>query len=226
MARFSTTIPWQFNNAPGDQPGSRLDDNFDAVNDGTLTIRAEELSDGVDYDVQQDDEYSFFVCKGTDDFQIIPPLAPPAGFGFFFSNETTQEAVEIGVTLCCTVFVGTTEYTNPELVQDFPPHFYRVKGGLVQYNGSDYYFYPLFFAQGGKFITSGVVNVAEGATSVTITHGFSEAGIITVLVPEWNTQVWQTGQTTTTATFAFSNPVPAAGASPAVLQLTYFVILP
>src|ERR1700675_3308234 len=132
MARIQVVFPNTFNNAPGDQPGSTLDEDFDAVNDGVLTIRAQELSTGSDYPVAQDDEFSYFVCKGVSDFQIIPPVAPPTGFGFFFSNETRQEAVEILVTLCCTVFVGTVQYTNPTLNGDFPPHFFNCKGGLVQ----------------------------------------------------------------------------------------------
>ena len=76
MGRYQTTFPYTFNNAPGDLPASRLDDDFDAVNLGVLTLRAQELSDGNDYNVEQDDEYSYFVCKGVDDFQIIPPVAP------------------------------------------------------------------------------------------------------------------------------------------------------
>ena len=146
MGRYQTTFPFTFNNAPGDQPGSRLDADYDAVNQGILTIRAQELSDGNDYNVVQDDEYTFFVCKGVDDFQIIPPVAPPTGFGFFFSNETRQEAIEIGVTLCCTISVGTVVYTNPVIIRDFPPFFLSVKGGLVQYDGNKYNLYPLYFA--------------------------------------------------------------------------------
>lgn len=225
MGRFSTTFPYTFNNAPGDQPGSRLDDDFDAVNDGTITIRAQELSDGNDYNVTQDDEYSYFVCKGVDDFQIIPPVAPPTGFGFFFSNETQQEAVEIEVTLCCTIFVGTVQYTNPTLNGDFPPNFFNVKGGLVQYDGNNYFFYPLFYASsGGGSVRQGTVTVTSGDTDVTITHGFSQAGLTVVLLPQWNTQIYQTAQSNTQVTFAFSNPVPSM--SPSTLDLTYLVIFP
>jgi hypothetical protein len=229
MARFQTTFPFTFNNAPGDTPGSNLDDDFNAVNDGTLTIRAQELSDGNDYNVEQDDEYSFFVCKGVVDFQIIPPVAPPTGFGFFFSNETRQEAVEIEVTLCCTVFVGSVQYVNPVLVGDFLPNFGNVKGGLVQFDGNDYFFYPLFFASGGgATIQQGSVSVVEGDTGVTITHGFNQAGLNLTLLPQWNTQIWEdvAARTDTTSTFVFSNPVPAVSASPPVLELTYLVIFP
>lgn len=225
MARFSTTFPFTFNNAPGDQPGSRLDQDFEAVNDGEITIRAQELSSGSDYNVVQDDEFSYFVCKGVSDFQIIPPVAPPAGFGFFFSNETRQEAVEIDVTLCCTVFVGTVSYSNPALVRDFPPYFFNVKGGLVQFDGNQYNFYPLFYASsGGAAIRQATVAVASGDTGVVITHGFNQAGLTVILLPSWNTQIYQTAQDNTTVTFAFSNPVPLV--SPPTLDLTYIVMFP
>ncbi len=225
MGRFFTTFPNSFNNAPGDQPGSKLDEDFDAVNDGMITIRVQELSDGNDYNVVQNDEFSYFVCKGVDDFQIIPPVAPPTGFGFFFSNETKQEAIEIEVTLCCTVFVGTVQYVNPTLNGDFPPHFFNVKGGLVQFDGNDYFFYPLFFASGGGTgIVQGTVAVSSGDSSVVITHGFNQAGLAVTLLPLWNTTIYQTGQTNTTVTFAFSNPVPDI--SPPTLDLTYFVVFP
>lgn len=209
MGRYSTTFPWTFNNAPGDTPGSHLDDDYNAVNDGILTIRAQELSDGNDYNVEQDDEFTYFVCKGVDDFQIIPPVAPPTGFGFFFSNETKQEAIEIGVTLCCTVAVGTVSYTNPILNRNFPPYFFNVKGGLVQYDGNQYNLYPLFFASGGGTgIVTGTVDVDEGDLEVTITHGFNQAGLVVTLLPAWNTVVYQTAQTDTTVTFGFANEAP------------------
>ena len=218
MGRYQTTFPWTFNNAPGDQPGSRLDDDYNAVNQGVLTIRAQELSDGNDYNVEQDDEYSYFVCKGVDDFQIIPPVAPPTGFGFFFSNETRQEAIEIGVTLCCTVAVGTVVYTNPVLNRDFPPYFFNVKGGLVQYDGNQYNFYPLYFASGGGTgIVTGTVDVDTGDDSVTITHGFNQPGLVVSLIPLWNTVIFQTTQNDTSVTFFFANPAPAD------VTLTYIV---
>lgn len=225
MGRFSTTFPFTFNNAPGDQPGSRLDDDFDAVNDGTITIRAQELSTGSDYNVVQDDEFSYFICKGTSDFQIIPPVAPPTGFGFWFSNETRQETVEIDVTLCCTIFVGTVSYSNPALVRDFAPYFFNVKGGLVQYDGNQYNFYPMFYASSGSAaVRQATVTVTSGDSDVVITHGFNQDGLTVVLLPQWNTQIYQTAQNNTTATFAFSNPVPSL--SPPSLDLTYLVIFP
>jgi|SRR6266850_4831357 len=224
MGRFFTTFPNAFNNAPGDQPGSKLDEDFDAVNDGQITIRAQELSDGNDYNVVQDDEFSYFVCKGVDDFQIIPPVAPPTGFGFFFSNETRQEAVEIEVTLCCTVFVGTVQYVNPILDGDFPPNYFNVKGGLVQFDGNDYFFYPLFFASSGGGVLVKTVTVNANDTEVTITHGLNQPGLTAMLLPLWNTAVWQTAQTNTTVTFTFSNPVPLL--SPPSVELTYLLIVP
>jgi hypothetical protein len=202
-----------------------LDEDFDAVNDGTLTIRVQELSDGNDYNVVQDDEFTYFVCKGTSDFQIIPPVAPPTGFGFWFSNETRQEAVEIGVILCCTVFVGTVQYVNPELIRNFPPYFFNVKGGLVQYDGNQYNFYPLFYASsGGAAVQQGTVAVNSGDFAVTVTHGFNQAGLTVLLLPQWNTQIYQTAQTNTTVDFAFSNPVPVN--SPSSVDLTYLLIFP
>jgi hypothetical protein len=221
MGRFQATFPNTFNNAAGDQPGSKLDQDFDAVNDGTIAIRAQELSTGSDYNVAQDDEFSYFVCKGTSSFQIIPPVAPPTGFGFWFSNETKQGAVEIAVTLCCTVFVGTVSYSNPALVRNFPPYFFNVKGGLVQYDGNQYNFYPLFYASsGGMAVKQATVAVTSGDSSVVITHGFNQAGLTVTLLPQWNTQIYQTAQSNTQATFAFSNPAPAN------LTLTYLVIFP
>ena len=221
MGRIQVTFPNTFNNAAGDQPGSKLDEDFDAVNDGTITIRAQELSTGSDYNVTQDDEFSCFVCKGTSDFQIIPPVAPPTGFGFWFSNETKQEAVEIGVTLCCTVFVGTVSYSNPELIRDFPPYFFNVKGGLVQYDGNQYNFYPLYYASsGGGAVKQATVNVTAADTGVTITHGYNQPGLSVMLLPSWNTQVYETAKSNTQVTLAFSNPAPAN------LTLTYLVFLP
>jgi hypothetical protein len=226
MGRIKVTFPNTFINSPGDQPGSKLDEDFNAIpDDGTLTIRAQELSDGNDYNVVQDDEFSYFVCKGVSDFQIIPPVAPPAGFGFFFSNETRQEAVEIGVILCCTVFVGTVQYVNPELIRNFPPYFFNVKGGLVQFDGNQYNFYPLYYASsGGAAVQQGTVTVASDDTGVVITHGFNQPGLTVILLPQWNTQIYQTAQDNTTATFAFSNPVPSV--SPPTLDLTFLVIFP
>jgi len=221
MGRYATTFPWAFNQVPGDIPASRLDDDFEAVNDGVLTIRAQELSTGDDYNVTQDDEYSYFVCKGVSDFQVIPPNAPPAGFGFFLSNETRQNAVEIGVTICCTLNVGTVQYTNPELIRNFPPFFNNVKGGLVQYDGNDYNFYPLFFVSAGA-ITPGTVVVESGDTGVVITHGLSDASVVVTLLPQWNTQIYQTAQDATTVTFAFSNPVPSV--SPPEITLNYLLV--
>lgn len=226
MGRIQVTFPNTFANAPGDQPGSLLDQDFDAIPDtGILTIRAQELSDGNDYNVVEDDEFSYFVCKGVSDFQIIPPASPPTNFGFFFSNETRQEAVEIGVTLCCTVFVGTVSYSNPVLNRNFPPYFFNVKGGLVQFDGNQYNFYPLFYASsGGGAVIQGTVTVGSGDTDVTITHGFNQAGLTVVLLSQWNTQIYQTAQSNTQVTFAFSNPVPSV--SPPTLDLTYLVFLP
>jgi len=221
MGRYATAFPFTFNNAPGDRPASELDDNFNAVNSGYLTIRAQELSDGVDYDVVQDDEFSFFVCKGVDDFQIIPPVAPPAGFGFFVSNETQQDAVQINLTLCCTIFVGPTSYSNPTLIGDFPPYFFNVKGGLIQYDGNNYQFYPLFFATGaGGGVQHGTVNIIAADTGVVITHGLNQAGLTVSLLPKWNTAIYQTAQTDTTVTFEFSNPAPAN------LTLDYLLVIP
>lgn len=221
MARFTTAFPFTFNNAPGDRPASELDDDFNAVNQGFISIRAQELSNGVDYNVVQDDEYSFFVCKGVTDFQIIPPVAPPTGFGFFVSNETQQEAVHIDLTLCCTIFVGPTSYSNPILIGDFPPYFFKVKGGLIQYDGNNYQFYPLFYATGGGGgVKQGTVNVTAGDAGVVITHGYNQAGLTVSLLPQWNTTVYQTAQNNTTATFAFSNPAPAN------LTLDYIVVIP
>ena len=221
MGRLQVTFPNTFNNAAGDQPGSKLDEDFDAVNDGTISIRAQELSTGSDYNVLQDDEFTYFVCKGTSDFQIIPPVAPPTGFGFWFSNETKQEAAEIGVTLCCTVFVGTVSYSNPELIRNFPPYFFNVKGGLVQYDGNQYNFYPLFYASSGAgAVKQATVAVAITDTAVTITHGFNQTGLTVILLPKWATDVYQTAQSNTQVTFAFS------AAAPANLTLTYLVIFP
>src|SRR5262245_12895699 len=225
MGRFQTTFPFRFQQEAGNQPASQLDDDFDAVNDGILTIRTQELSTGVDYNVQEDDEYSFFVCKGTADFQVIPPVAPPTGFSFFISNETTQEAVQILVTICCTIFVGNVQYTNPTIVGDFPPNFHNVKGGLVQFDGNDYFFYPLFFASSGaSAILQATVTVGSGDTSVTITHGFNQAGLSVILLPKWNVQIFQTAESNTQVTFEFSNPVPSL--SPPTLDLTYLVVFP
>ncbi len=225
MGRIQVTFPNTFTDASGDQPGSKLDEDFEAVNDGTVTIRVQELSDGNDYNVVQDDEFSYFVCKGTSDFQIIPPVAPPTGFGFWFSNETRQEAVEIGVTLCCTVFVGTVQYVNPELIRNFPPYFFNVKGGLVQFDGNQYNFYPLFYASsGGAAVQQGTVTVNSGDMSVTVTHGFNQPGLTVILLPQWNTQIYQTSQSNTTVDFAFSNEVPLI--SPPTLDLTFLVIFP
>lgn len=223
MGRITVTFPYTFGNAPGNTPASRLDDDFNAVNDGEISIRLQELSDGNDYNVEQDDEYSFFVCKGASDFQIIPPPAPPAGFGFFVSNETAQQSPQIEVTLCCTIFVGTTQYINPVLVGDFPPLFHNIKGGAVQFDGNQYNFYPLFAAStGGGGVAQGTVTVGSGDSTVTITHGYNEAGLTVILLPQWNTQIYQTGQSNTQVSFAFSNPVPVV--SPPTLDLTYVVV--
>jgi hypothetical protein len=211
MGRYQTAFPHTFNSAPGDQPASYLDQDFDAVNEGILTIRAQELSTGDDYNVVQDDEYSFFVCKGVTDFQVIPPSAPPPGFGFFLSNETKQDAIQIGVTICCTLFVGSVQYTNPVLIRNFLPNYLDVKGGLVQYDGNNYNFYPLFFAAsggGGGSVVAGTVDVSAGDMGVTITHGFDEPGLVVQLLPQWNTTMYQTAQNDTTVTFAFSNEAP------------------
>jgi hypothetical protein len=226
MGRVQVSIPFAFVNSPGDQPASKLDSDFQAVNDnGIVTIRAQELSSGADYNVVEDDEYSFFVCKGTSSFQVIPPLAPAAGFGFFLSNETTQEAVQIGVTICCTIFVGPTSYLNPVLIRNFPPHFFNVKGGLVQFDGTQYNFYPLFYATSGSgAIKQGTVTVNSGDSTVVVTHGLNQAGLTVTLLPLWNTQVYQIAQNNTTVTFAFSNPVPSV--SPPTLDLTWLVFLP
>lgn len=226
MGRIQVTYPFTFGSESGNHPASELDDNFLAIpNTGTLTIRAQQLG-GADYNVVENDEYSFFVAKGIVDFKIIPPVAPPIGFSFFVSNETTQEAVQIVLTLLCTtVFVGNVSYTNPTLVGDFPPYFFNVKGGLVQFDGNNYFFYPLFFASsGGGAVKQATVVVNSGDTGVTITHGFNQAGLSVVLLPQWNTQIYQTAQSNTQVTFAFSNPVPLV--SPPTLSLTYLVFFP
>lgn len=222
MGRINVTFPFAFGQEAGNHPATELDDNFNAIpNTGTLTIRAAELSDGADYNVDQDDEYSFFVCKGTSNFQVIPPVAPPAGFSFFLSNETEQEAAQIDVTLCCTIFVGTVSYLNPTLIGDFPPNFFNVKGGLVQYDGNNFFFYPLFYAtSGGGAIAQATVAITAGATSLVITHGFNQAGLGVILETQWNTAVWLSAQTNTTATFQFSNPAPSN------LTLKYYVVFP
>jgi hypothetical protein len=221
MGRIQVAFPFVFASESGNHPASELDESFQAIPDtGFLTIRTQELSDGADYNVETDDEFSYFVCKGVDDFQIIPQLAPAAGFSFFFSNETQQEAAQIDVTLCCTVFVGTVQYVNPILVGDFPPNFFNVKGGLVQYDGNQWNFYPLFYAtSGGGAVRKGTVAVLAGATTVVVTHGLNQPSLVTQVLPKWNTSIWQTAVTDTTASFEFSNPAPAN------LTLDYLVFL-
>lgn len=226
MGRIQVTYPYAFTQESGNQPAEQLDANFNQIpNAATLTIRTQELSNGSDYNVVEDDEYSFFVCKGVVDFQVIPPVAPAAGFSFFVSNETEQEAVQIDVTICCTIFVGTVMYVNPILVGDFPPLYHNVKGGLVQFDGNNYFFYPLWQASSGAgAVLQATVTVNSGDTSVTITHGFNQAGLSVVLLPQWNTSIWQTAQSATQVTFEFSNPVPLS--SPTTLELTYLVFFP
>lgn len=225
MGRMQVSYPFNFGSESGNHPSAELDQNFSAIpNTGILTIRAQELSGG-DYNVVTNDEYSFFVCKGTVPFQVIPPVAPATGFSFFVSNETTQEAAQILVTLCCTIFVGPVSYLNPTIVGNFAPHFFNVKGGLVQFDGNNYNFYPLFYASsGGGAVKQATVVVNSGDNGVTITHGFNQAGLTVVLLPQWNTQIYQTAQTNTQVTFAFSNAVPLV--SPPTLSLTYLVIFP
>ena len=96
-------------------------------------------------------------------------------------------------------------------------------GGLVQFDGNDYNFYPLFFSGSGSII-QGAVQVESGDAGVVITHGLNQAGLTVILLPQWNTQIYQTGQNNTTTTFAFSNPVPSV--SPPEVNLSYVVVVP
>jgi hypothetical protein len=58
----------------------------------------------------------------------------------------------------------------------------------------------------------GYETVAENAVSVTITNANATGAYIPVVVPSWNTQVWESAHLEGSFTFTFSTPAPA-GAS-------------
>jgi hypothetical protein len=205
VSRIKVNFAWIFNSLSGVQPASELDDNFDAVPGGSITVGARVLA--ASYAMNADDEYSFLLCVPTNNMNVTLPPSPNTDSSFFISNQSTTK----NVTLMGTVTIGGQVTTNPVFPGDFGP-LNNVTGGFVVYDGSTWSVYPQFFmASTPKF---GTVAVTEGDESVTITFPFAYGDTdYRILSPsvDWNTGTWISNKTAAGFTINFATPVPVGG---------------
>lgn len=201
MSRLNITFPWVFASLSGVQPASDLDDDFDAVPAGTITIGTRVLA--ASYVLTADDDYSYFLCVPTANMNLtlLGPV-PPTDYSFFFSNQSTTKTV----TLVGTVTIDGTPVLNPV----FPGNFgslNNVIGGLVVYDGSVWTLYPT--PQQGVSVksVSGRDSIALNDTSHVITHNLNDATAFLVgAYGDWNSGApYISAQAANTITVQFPN---------------------
>ena len=126
MSRINVTFPNAFNSLSGQQPASELDDNFDAVPGGSITIGTRVKTGS--YTLVADDEFSFFVCQPTNPMTLNLANVAQQEYSFFFSHQSSLTSKTIQ--LLASITVDGVPHLNPI----FPTA--TVKGGLVWYDGT------------------------------------------------------------------------------------------
>ena len=139
MSRIVVNFPIIFNSLGGVQPAQDLDDNFSAIDLGTITINTRYTVGS--QQLVTDDDYSFFLCNPTNNINLTPPVSMAENYSFFVSNQSTDKTV----TLIGNYTVNGVASTNPV----FPGTFGGVAslGGLVVYDGSTLRVFSKLFVQ-------------------------------------------------------------------------------
>lgn len=181
MSRLQITYPFVFNSLSGVQPASDLDDNYDAVPSGTITIAT--YVKAASFVLTEDDNYSTFICVPTNDSNITLPSSPSTDYSFFFSNQSATKLI----TIIGTVTIDGTPILNP-IFPDNYGNFTGLKGGLVIYDGSSWTLYPSLLLPVVSPIHA--AGNSTGAVTVDFVNGDK-----------------QTFTLTGDVTFTFSNPV-------------------
>jgi hypothetical protein len=140
MSRLNITFPWVFNSLSGVQPSSDLDDDYNAVPQGDVTIRAKVLAASTV--LTTDDEYSFFLCVPTNNMTITPPASVNPNYSFFVSNQSSLKTVQ----LIAPFTIDGVPVLNPTLPGDFGS-LLDVIGGLAINDGSTWSLYPQLFME-------------------------------------------------------------------------------
>lgn len=140
MSRIQVNFPWVFNNLGGSQPAYELDNNFDAIDLGTITIGTRVIAGSLT--LNADDDYSMFLCVPTNDMNLTPPSSMATNFSFFMSNQSTTK----DVTVMAEVTIDGEEVFHPVFPGDFGG-LTGVKGGLFVYDGSTMQCYPKLFME-------------------------------------------------------------------------------
>ena len=140
MSRIVVNFPFVFNSLGGVQPALDLDDNFNAIDLGTITISTRYTTGS--QQLITDDDFSFFLCNPTNNINLTPPASMAANYSFWMSNQSTTKTV----TLIGNCTVNGEAATNPV----FPGTFggiANVRGGLVVYDGSTLRMFSNLFVQ-------------------------------------------------------------------------------
>src|SRR5512135_1600407 len=138
LSRLNITFPWTFNSLSGNQPSSRLDDDYDAVPQGSVTIGTQVLA--TSDTLTADDEYSFFLCVPTNNMTLTMPSSPSTNYSFFVSNQSTTKTVQ----LIGAFTIDGVPTLNPTLPGTFGS-LTNVIGGLGVYDGSTWSLYPKLY---------------------------------------------------------------------------------
>ena len=135
MSRLNISFPWQWNSLSGVQAAQKLDDDYNAVPAGDITIRTYVLA--ASYTLTANDEFSFFLCVPTVDMTLSLPSSPGSLYSFWVSNQSATHTV----TIVGTIAVNGTAPTLNTVLQA-SGH----KGGLVVWNGSSWSLYTSLFS--------------------------------------------------------------------------------
>ena len=138
MSRLTINFPWVFNSLSGVQPSSKLDDDYDAVPQGDITIRTRVVAASVV--LITDDEYSFFLCVPTNNMTLTPPASVATNYSFFVSNQSTNKTVQ----LIAAFTIDGLPFLNPTLPGNFGS-LSNVIGGLAVWDGSTWSLYPRLY---------------------------------------------------------------------------------
>lgn len=138
MSRIVVNFPFIFNSLSGVQPASELDDNFAAIDFGTITIQTKLLYASTT--LVTDDDYSFMLCLPTNNMNISVPGSMAADYSFYVSNQSTTKTV----TLVGPWTIDDLPFMNPVLPGSFGS-LSNVRGGLAVYDGATLRLFPKLF---------------------------------------------------------------------------------
>ena len=139
MSRIVVDFPIVFNSLGGVQPAQDLDDNFNQIDLGTITINTRFTVGSTQ--LVTDDAFSFFLCEPTNDINLTPPTSMDTNYSFFVSNQSTTK----NVTLIGSFTINGEAVMNPV----FPGTFGSVasKGALIVFDGATLRGYSKLFLQ-------------------------------------------------------------------------------